>query len=186
MVPAVADVSGEGFVDDGAMRRTALTVLIAALLLTVAAACGQSSQSHAASSHAAQDMAAWRALVQCLRHNGYPNAPDPVVDERGNVGLPSGNDANLPSKSDGPPAACQHEAANLPQTDAGHNGPTAEDRRLGLQLANCMRSHGVPNWPDPDPDGRWNLPASLQDKSTWAAAMPACGQFLPSGKLYGR
>jgi len=51
-----------------------------------------------------------------------------------------------------------------------------------LAYSRCMRSHGLPNFPDPDSQG--NFP-SLQglgvSKQTWAPADIACKHLLPNG-----
>ena len=172
------------------------------LLLAGIVACGGSANAPSstnASSQRARTLAAAHTLVQCLRQHGYPNVPDPVLDDAGNVSWPAGTDpADIPT-ADQAPAACQQAANSLQQamgsqssqsscvaSDGGAcQGPSAEDRRLGLQLARCMRQHGLPDWPDPNPDGTWSLPSRLrQSKAAWAATLRQhCAQYLPSGKL---
>jgi hypothetical protein len=62
---------------------------------------------------------------------------------------------------------------------------SAQSAQLNAALAysRCMRSHGVPNFPDPDPDG--NVPSSAlralgMSKQTLLAADGACKRLLPS------
>jgi hypothetical protein len=170
------------------MNARALLPPVAGMALIAAVACGGSASAQSstnASSQRARAVAAWHTFVVCLRQHGYPNVPDPIIDNRGNASIPPNtNPADVPAKSQ-IPAPCQQAAANLPQTKSGNNGPTAEDRRLGRQLAQCMRQHGVPDWPDPNPDGSWSLPSRLQGKAPWIGAMQHCRQYLPSGRLYG-
>ena len=170
------------------MNARALLPPVAGLALIAAVACGGSASAQSstnASSQRARAVAAWHTLVVCLRQHGYPNVPDAIIDNRGNASIPPNtNPADVPAKNQ-IPAACQQAAANLPQTNSGGNGPTAEDRRLGRQLAQCMRQHGVPDWPDPNPDGTWSLPVRLQGKTPWIGPMQHCKQYLPSGRLYG-
>jgi hypothetical protein len=167
--------------------RAFLSPVIAAALIG-AVACGGNANAQSstnASSQRAHALAAWRTLAVCLRQHGYPNVPDPIIDDRGNATLPANtNPADVPAKGQ-IPAACQQAAAGLPQSKSGSSGPTAADRRLGRQLAQCMRQHGVPDWPDPNPDGTWSLPPRLQGKTPWIGAMQHCQQYLPSGRLYG-
>jgi hypothetical protein len=50
-----------------------------------------------------------------------------------------------------------------------------------IRSAACMRSHGYPNWPDPNPDvsGVW-LPAGVDTKSPqFQAAAKTCGVSVP-------
>lgn len=49
-----------------------------------------------------------------------------------------------------------------------------------LAFSRCMRSHGVPNFPDPDPQGNF-LPFNTDvSKQTSRAANDACEHLLPS------
>jgi hypothetical protein len=62
-------------------------------------------------------------------------------------------------------------------------GTSAGSTQLGAALAfsRCMRSHGVPSFPDPDPQG--NLPPfdAGVSKQTSAAASSVCKHLLPGG-----
>jgi len=60
-------------------------------------------------------------------------------------------------------------------TTTTQNGPVA--------YAACMRSHGVPNFPDPDSQGNFpSLPALGVSKRTWASADIACKHLLSHGR----
>jgi hypothetical protein len=51
-----------------------------------------------------------------------------------------------------------------------------------LQYSRCVRSHDVPNFPDPDSSGRIPDPASLgidQGSPKFQAANQACGKYRP-------
>lgn len=56
----------------------------------------------------------------------------------------------------------------------------------GLAFARCMRSHGVPNWPDPNSSGVFPKRTSQQlgvSGSQFQAAEKACQHLLPIGPL---
>jgi len=50
-----------------------------------------------------------------------------------------------------------------------------------LAFSRCMRSHGVPNFPDPDPQGDFPSFQITVSKQTSAAADDACKHLLSSG-----
>jgi hypothetical protein len=55
-------------------------------------------------------------------------------------------------------------------------------RALSLRFSQCVRAHGVPNFPDPDSTGRIPDPASVginQGSPKFEAANQACGKYRP-------
>lgn len=89
------------------------------------------------------------AYSRCMRSHGEPSFPDP--DAQGQVKdqlRASGIDENT-SRFRAAAGACKRL---LP---SGSTGPTqAEVQQLWSEFrsfARCMRRHGVPNWPDPQP-----------------------------------
>lgn len=49
----------------------------------------------------------------------------------------------------------------------------------GLQLARCMRSHGVSSFPDPDSSGRIAISPSEAQSPAFRSAQQACHGYLP-------
>lgn len=61
----------------------------------------------------------------------------------------------------------------------------AQQRSGPLAFAGCMRSHGVPNWPDPASGGAFDKSKLTSQKlgvsgATVQAAQGACGHLLPA------
>jgi hypothetical protein len=115
----------------------------------------------------------------CIHHHGAPNFPDPYVDAAGKVAFPD-SAPDLPTDAQ---AACQHIIDQLP--NPGNAGPTAisgSEYQRWLQFAVCMRSHGLPAWPDPKSDGSFPLPASLRGSTSSgiAPAFEACRSLDPN------
>jgi len=96
------------------------------------------------------------AFSRCMRRHGVPNFPDPTSS--GAIPKVSQQELGTP-RFRAAERACQHL---LP---AGSNDmfPPGEVQQLligMLRFSHCMRSHGVPNWPDPTTDsaGRPEFP----------------------------
>ncbi len=147
-------------------------VVAAAVLALAAAACGGSSSrpstgSDGAPSAEGSSSTSAVAYSRCMRSHGVPSFPDP--DTSGT--LPKADPRRLGVSSSQLHAtrqACQHllpvsdqeiDAGSIQQCFMADDCPQAlvqqvlnEERRFAL----CMRSHGIPNWPDPitDPQGR--------------------------------
>jgi hypothetical protein len=77
-------------------------------------------------------------------------------------------------------------AAKVAQIDT--TGGANHPRPHGPQaFSACMRSHGVPTFPDPDSSGTIQVPSSIDDLPTAKAAYRACRSLAPSeGSITGQ
>jgi hypothetical protein len=117
------------------------------------------------------------AIVTCYRAHGDPSFPDPVYDPADGRWHFAVSPGSAPASTR---QACQHL---FPSNNASPPVPQAQFQQL-VRLAECLRQHGVPNWPDPDPNGSVPLPPSLLKKSpNWVQATKACSRLMPSGGL---
>jgi hypothetical protein len=117
------------------------------------------------------------AIVTCYRTHGDASFPDPVYDPADGRWHFAVSPGSAPVSTQ---RACQHL---FPTANASPPVPQAQFQQL-VRLAQCMREHGVPAWPDPDPDGSYPLPPSLQQKTpAYGAALTACKQYVPSGGI---
>jgi hypothetical protein len=123
-------------------------------------------------------------LAQCMRSHGVPNFPDPSP---GGGQLNAISAAGINTQS---PTYQAAEHACEKYTPGANMTPTqsAAENTKGLEFSQCMRSHGVPNFPDPitGPTGGQaiNLRGSGIDQNspTYQAANQACQSIIPSGK----
>ncbi|MEV1173607.1 hypothetical protein [Nonomuraea sp. NPDC049784] len=141
-----------------------MRALPAILLVPLLAACGTSPGSAAPSATptAQSELAIYRELAACLRAHGYPNLPDPVQDPRtGEIDLPPGT----VKPPDSALAPCRSIMAKLPKRGRpSHRPPTAAEMAGLKKFAACMRSHGLRDFPDPNPEGDFQLPRSYASK----------------------
>src|SRR5688500_11767839 len=105
------------------MHRFACAVGLGVLLLLAGlSGCGASGAAPAATPTTAgqQDVAAsWRELIRCMRQNGMPNLPDPVIDSEGEPHFPGGDPGDPPPSAE---RACRHIYDRLPaQAEGGSN-----------------------------------------------------------------
>ena len=160
------------------------------LLTAVAAGCGKSpagdqvasaggtptASSNAAA--AARDEDAPLKFSQCMREQGMTWFPDPKPDGGLQVKVPKGTER---AKVDAAMEACKEWAP-----DGGERGP-ADPQMLeqARKMAQCMRDNGVPNFPDPDPDGSLRLDGNKigtgPGEPTFDKADEACSKFRPQG-----
>jgi hypothetical protein len=123
-----------------------------------------------------------------MRSSGVPNYPDPssggelVKESLQQLGVSS-------SRFQAAQSACAHLLPN------GGSGPTAarkqQVRAQALRFAQCMRAHGVTNFPDPASDGRIPDPVTVgidQGSPKFEAGNQACRKdrppYMPSNAAY--
>lgn len=132
--------------------RVAAGVTAAVALSQVVAACGSSSRLQVAQLGATTPSQASQMLAfsRCMRSHGEPTFPDP--DAHGQIKQQlraSGIDENTP-RDQTAVSACHRV---LP--DGGNSGTTqAEVQQEWSEFRSftrCMRRHGVPTWPEPQP-----------------------------------
>jgi hypothetical protein len=87
---------------------------------------------------------------QCMRAHGVTNFPDPLTT---GPGAKEGVDWNSPTFQAAQTACRQYAEPGAPTPIV----QSAQREADLLRFARCMRSHGVPNFPDPDSQGHFNF-----------------------------
>jgi hypothetical protein len=124
-------------------RMVAITALLAAAVLT--AGCSGSSDPGANGSSSGGLAAQGVAYTRCMRSHGVSNFPDPTVGSGGGVTFQGGFNLKSPTYQ----AAAQACGSLMP---GGTQAPQVSAQKLATEVkwAQCMRAHGVPNFPDPN------------------------------------
>jgi len=181
--------------------RTAAAIIAAAALVLPATACSSPSSTGSGGSPNARASANSPSLVsysRCMRSHGVPNFPDPTSSGQ----LPK-TDAQLlgvsSSQLQAAQTACQHllptggsRQQQEHQCMQNSDCPSALVQQMlsaDLKLARCMRSHGVPNFPDPTNGGPsgpvFNITrAGISDAASHAPQFIA--KLNECGRLAGR
>jgi hypothetical protein len=91
-------------------------------------------------------------LAQCMRSHGVPNFPDPRLGTGGwSIGATAGS-STLTVDGTTFTGPAFESAVKTCKLFGGGSGPppvTAAQKRKAVAFAECMRKHGVPNYPDP-------------------------------------
>lgn len=170
--------------DHGGNRRLPraglLPAMAAAAVLT--AACGGSASSSSSAGGPANYQQAL-AYSQCMRAHGVADFPDP--DAQGNIiqhvsgNQPDDRNSSVFQAAD---TACHHL---LP--GGGGRSTAAQQQVIGrwLKIAQCMRAHGVPDYPDPEVSGGSIVILSgagiNAGSPQFQAAEHACKSVIPPG-----
>jgi hypothetical protein len=129
------------------------------------------------------------AYSACMRSHGVGNFPDPDPDSNGRIKTAvsaGGRGASVDVHS--PQFARARKACDKLRPNGGR--PTAADeekeQQQMLKFAQCMRSHGLPNFPDPKPGGSLTLGKQRgvdPDSPLFKAAQQTCQKLLPGGPM---
>jgi hypothetical protein len=184
------------------MTRYALILPILAAGVVIAA-CGSSNgnsstPSAGQTSPSANKQSSGLRFAGCMRTHGVPNFPDPGNNGHGGIQIQatqhagSGQSMTVNGVPVSAPAfqtamqECRHYLPNAGQPSAAM---VQRMKTQALAMARCMRSHGVPNFPDPQfgsgPGGGFGIrigfgPGSGIDSHSPAfqAAQQACGSIF--------
>jgi hypothetical protein len=123
------------------------------------------------------------AYARCMRAHGVPDFPDPGSNGQFNVDPHSASSQETAANQ-----VCHH------LLNAGRQGTTAQQQHMLGQVvkyAQCMRAHGVPNFPDPQAtSGGIGQPAGIvvggpgidNNSPQFQSANHACQHLLNSAK----
>ncbi len=183
------------------MRFTIILSLLAAAL--GAAACGSSSPTTTAdpsSSGSAAKNASGVGFASCIRAHGVPNFPDPTSTGQGGIQIQqsqrSGSGAStevngVPVNGPAFQKAMSDCRSYLPHGGTPSAAQTAAMKAKALEMARCMRAHGVPNFPDPTfqtgPNGGVGVhiggPGLDPSSPAFQAAQKDCGSIFGGAAL---
>jgi hypothetical protein len=149
--------------------RIAVAIVATAALALLAAACSSPSSTAAGGSPSAGDSSSSPSAVSysnCMRSHGVPNYPDPSGGQLPKGGAQAfGVSTNVFTAAQ---SAChsllpnagsfQEQASQCSLAGDCPPAVVAQMMAIDRKFAQCMRTHGVPNWPDPIIDNLSGIP----------------------------
>lgn len=181
---------GNGAPDPGGARWWRMAVVLAAIAVAalLAVACGSDTHPSGALPSQSQNTAVTlSSFATCMRSHGDPTfyftrqtgTPSPRPSTETVVWV-DGYSAEFDPSSSGfqsAQKACQH----ILPFDTTSGTETHQQFLSAVKAAACMRRHGYPTWPDPNPAAPgFSFPAGIDTNSTqFQAAGKACGVTPP-------
>jgi hypothetical protein len=162
------------------MRRA--TVAVMGLVVLTAACGGPNGPQSVHSSSGAMVQAL--AYARCMRSHHVSDFPDPTPIPGGGVGfqISAGPGSDLNHDNPKFEAADQACRSLLP---GGEQPPAPPPQTLAAEVrwANCMRSHGLPGFPDPDAQGAFDSSRFDHSSPAFQTASKACKAVEPTGGI---
>jgi hypothetical protein len=161
----------------GPRKRTA--AMTGALALTVlVAGCGSSNAPSSVSALSGGPQAKALAYTRCMRNHGVQAFPDPTTPPGGGATFQINLNQNTPTFK----AASQACRTLLP---GGQQAPTMSAQQIAAEVkwAQCLRSHGVPGFPDPNSEGAIDSAKFDPTSPAFQKASAACTSLQPSGPV---
>jgi hypothetical protein len=129
-----------------------------------------------------QALAVWLDFARCARAHGVPDFPDPRVNSDGRASFP-GSSTTIKSETAQVQGLCGSILGRLPASAKQTQVTSAQLQQL-VAFARCMRLHGEPGFPDPKPDGTFQVagtPLAHGKTPQFLAAAGACRQYHSGG-----
>ncbi len=183
-----------------ALPVAALVGCLSALLAACGSGAGPASVAHIGSTTTSTPVASaagsqgsqLQEFVSCMRHHGVPNFPELVMTPNG--GAVPVRPVNIDTGSPAVPRARTglRALSSAGSSAASSAAPiTPKDQLAYIRAAACMRSHGVPEFPDPkfsETSVTFPKPpemnASIAKSPTFLRAREICEQLIPAGLPY--
>jgi len=149
------------------------------------ATAGKGTATTTASPSAMSNAESAKKFGDCMRANGVPNFPDPKFGDGGGLQILM-PDGVTKDQADAAMAKCRQymPAAGAPTK------PDPQRIEQERKFSQCMRDHGLTNFPDPAADGGIELDLNKlgvtgPDDPKLATAQKACEHFMPAGPSGG-
>jgi hypothetical protein len=124
------------------------------------------------------------AYARCMRGHGVPDFPDPTASPGGGFGFQINGGPGTDLNAGNPKfRAAGNTCRSLLPGGGGHQPISVAKLVAEVKWAHCMRSHGVPGFPDPDAQGAFDSSRFDDSSPAFQAASQECQSVEPSGPV---
>lgn len=166
-------------------RSSRLAIAPAALLVlaVLAAGCGGPSSPSLAGGGSSSLLGKFEAYSSCMRRHRIADFPDPTTSPGGGIAFQINGGPGSDLNRNNPTLRAADKACRGLLPGAGHASTPLTGRRIAAEVlwARCMRSHGLPDFPDPNSQGAFDSSRFDETTPAFRAASNACKSLQPSG-----
>ena len=159
-------------------RPMLLTAVLAGLALTVSG-CGGSSSPGAGGSSATV-FTKFLAYSRCMRSHGISNFPDPTTSPGGGIAIQVNGGPGSDLNKNNPTFKAANQACKSIEGGGTSGIPQQSSQKIAAEVkwARCMRSHGLPSFPDPNNQGVFDRSKFDESTPAFTSASTACHSLM--------
>jgi hypothetical protein len=162
-----------------------MTAALAAFAL-MAVGCGRSSSPGAAEGDSGAGgsssgvLAKFDAYARCMRSHGIPDFPDPTTSPGGGVGIQVNGGPGSDLNKHNPMFEAANQACRSLEPGGTSETPQQSSQKIAAEVkwARCMRSHGLPSFPDPNSQGAFDRSKFDESAPAFQSASTACQPLM--------
>jgi hypothetical protein len=128
-------------------------------------------------------LAKFEAYASCMRSHEIPDFPDPTTSPGGGVSFQINGGPGSDLNHTNPSFIAADKACRGLLPGGGQAPAPLSPQRIAAEVtwARCMRSHGLPRFPDPNSQGVFDSSRFDENSSAFQTASNACASLQPSG-----
>ena len=160
------------------VRAIPVTAALAGLAL-MAAGCG-GSNSPGAGGSSSTVFAKFLAYSRCMRSHGIPDFPDPTTSPGGGVAIQVNGGPGSDLNKNNPTFKAANQACRSLESGGTSGTPQQSSQKIAAEVkwARCMRSHGLPSFPDPNNQGVFDRSKFDESTPAFTSASTACQSLM--------
>ncbi len=124
------------------------------------------------------------AYARCMRSHGVSDFPDPTPSQGGGVAFQITGGPGSDLNHENPRFKAAGQACQSLLAGGGQPAPlSAQKIAAEVEWARCMRTHGVPGFPDPNAQGAFDSSRFDDTSPAFQTASRACASVEPTGPV---
>ena len=149
-------------------------------LAVLAAGCGGSKSPSPAGGSSSAVFAKFLAYSRCIRSHGISEFPDPTTSPGGVVGINVNGGPGSDLNKHNPRFKAAHQACRSLEPGGTSGTPQQSSQKIAAEVkwARCMRSHGLPSFPDPNSQGAFDRSKFDENTPAFQSASKACQSLM--------
>jgi hypothetical protein len=146
----------------------------------LAAGCGGSKSPSPAGGSSSAVFAKFLAYSRCIRSHGISEFPYTTTSPGGVVGINVNGGPGSDLNKHNPRFKAAHQACRSLEPGGTSGTPQQSSQKIAAEVkwARCMRSHGLPSFPDPNSQGAFDRSKFDENTPAFQSASKACQSLM--------